>query len=269
MQDFIASGWEHNRATVITFFQDQALAAGRSASDGTAHWLKYQAAMEAGNATLMGDLEQQALDWNDINASSATESEEAWAESYTAQTVTSTAMTDEAIANSLRLKDAVVAHTVEILAGWTAMVEGMELAWGGHEDADNGLGGMQLSATAFREAMVGEGVGGTFGKVTDWAIGGFQAMGESWREHMHGMVEEAQAAAAGINKSLDSIPDRAVTVTTVHRSVYEGGGGVGAGGGGGGVQPIVINNKVSLSRREVTTAVAEDVFREVRRRVGS
>ena len=39
--------------------------------------------------------------------------------------------------------------------------------------------------------------------------------------------------------------------------------------GGGGTQPIIIKNTVHLSRREVTTAVAEDVFREVRRRVGS
>ena len=42
--------------------------------------------MEAGNAELMGDLEQQALDWNDVNATCATEEQAAvWAETYTAR----------------------------------------------------------------------------------------------------------------------------------------------------------------------------------------
>ena len=105
--------------------------------------------------------------------------------------------------------------------------------------------------------------------------------------------------AFAINASLASIKDKTVTITTVHRTVGIAGarafGGPvgagntylvgergpehftpnvsgyvspGAGGGGGGTQPIIIKNTVHLSRREVTTAVAEDVFREVRRRVG-
>ena len=41
-QDFIAHGWEENRALVITFFQDQAIAAGQSAQAGTDHFTKYQ-----------------------------------------------------------------------------------------------------------------------------------------------------------------------------------------------------------------------------------
>ena len=129
LQDFLDHGWEQNRATIITYFQDQALAAGKSASDGTAHWLAYQAAVEAGNSALAADLAQQAIDWADTNATAATDSEEAWAASYTAQTVTNTAMTDEAIANSGRLKDAVVADTVLILASWVLMASGMESAW--------------------------------------------------------------------------------------------------------------------------------------------
>ena len=124
--------------------------------------------MEAGNAELMGDLEQQALDWNDVNADSATESEEAWAASYTAQTVTSNTMTDEAIANSLRLKDAVVADTVELLTAWETMVDGMQDHW----DGDDGLGGMQDTAEMFQGALHGGGTGGIFGTITDWAIEG-------------------------------------------------------------------------------------------------
>ena len=215
MQDFIVNGWEHNRATVITFFQDQAIAAGKSASDGTAHWLEYQAAMEAGNAELMGDLEQQALDWNDINASSATESEEAWAESYTAQTVTSNTMTDEAIANSLRLKDAVVADTVELLTAWETMVDGMQDHWEG----DDGLSGMQDTAEMFQGALHGGGTGGIFGTITDWAIEGFQVMMESWREILGDMQDEAVAFAGNVNASLASIQDRTVTITTAHRTI--------------------------------------------------
>ena len=214
LQDFLASGWERNRALVVTFFQDQALASGRSAQAGVDHFTAYQSAMEAGNAELMAELEQQALDWNVVNAAAAEEQAAAWAETYTAETVASTTMTDEAIANSLRLKDAVVAHTVEMLATWVAMASGMQ--------------------------------------------------------------EKMQAVAANINKSLDSIKDRTVTITTVHRTAGIAGAtpnvsgyvSPGAGRGGGGTQPIVIKNTVHLSRREVTTAVAEDVFREVRRRVG-
>ena len=182
MQDFIANGWERNRATVITFFQDQALAAGKSASDGTAHWLEYQAAMEAGNAELMGDLEQQALDWNDVNATAAEEQAAVWAETYTAETVASTTMTDEAIANSARLKEAVVADTVELSAGWKTMVDGMQAAWEG--------------ATS--------------------------RMRTRWGEAMASVRNHASAMAASVTASVMGIPDRTVTITTTHRTVGGG-----------------------------------------------
>ena len=211
LNDFIDSGWEQNRATVITFFQDQAIAAGKSAQEGTDHWLAYQAAMEAGNAELMGDLEQQALDWNDVNANSATESEEAWAASYTAQTVTSDTMTDEAIANSLRLKEAVVADTVEMLGSWTAMATGMQ--------------------------------------------------------------QSMAAMAASVTASLASIQDRTVTITTVHRTISEGGGGSGGGAAGGSgvagrgstiVVPVTIDGR-EVARASTTHSPEYQAFRGIDR----
>ena len=82
-------GWERNRATIITYFQDQALASGRSLADAEQHWIAYEAAVEAGNSELAASLAQQAMDWVDTTSQAATDAEVAWAESYTAQTVTS------------------------------------------------------------------------------------------------------------------------------------------------------------------------------------
>ena len=125
MQDFLDAGWERNRATIITYFQDQALASGRSLADAERQWLDYQAAVETGNVSLASDLAQQAMDWAAKNTEDADLAAATWAESYTAQTVTSTVATDEAVANSTRLKDAMVLHAGEILAAWTAMTDGL------------------------------------------------------------------------------------------------------------------------------------------------
>ena len=125
-QDFIAHGWEQNRALIITFFQDQALASGRSLQESEQHWIAYEKAVEAGNSDLAAELAQQAIDWVDTTSQAATDAEKAWAESYTAQTVTSNEMTDEAIANSARLEEAVVADTVSMLDSWAQMANGMQ-----------------------------------------------------------------------------------------------------------------------------------------------
>ena len=223
LNDFIDSGWEQNRATVVTFFQDQAIAAGKSAQEGTDHWLAYQAAMEAGNAELMRDLEQQALDWNDVNADSATESEEAWAASHTAQTVTSNTMTDEAIANSARLKEAVVADTVEMLAGWTTMVDGMQEGW-------SAFGAEHATVSNTMRTGWSETVTDMQGR----AIEGNNALGAAWAQTTMTMQWDALRAAQGVNAALATIRDRTVTITTIHRSVKvsgkrAAGGPVGAG----------------------------------------
>ena len=122
---------------------------------------------------------------------------------------------------------------------------------------------------------------------------GFNAIGAAWAQVTMDMQWDALRAAQGINTALSTIRDRTVTITTIHRTVTskvagkraEGGPVTGGlsylvgergepevftpsesgyvspiGRGGGGMQPIVIRNTVHLSRREVTTAVAEDVF---------
>ena len=239
---------------------------------------RVESAAEVTDAMTLGSADQAGS-----SSQAATDAETAWAASHTAQTVTSNTMTDEAIANSLRLKDAVVADTVEMLAGWTTMVDGMQVE---HTTAS---GAMRDSWT---ETVTG---------MQDQAGIGFNAIGAAWAQVTMDMQWDALRAAQGINTALSTIRDRTVTITTVHRTVRAplagarafGGpvtGGLsylvgergperftpnvsgyvspGAGRGGGGPQPIIIKNTVHLSRREVTTAVAEDVFREVRRRVG-
>ena len=127
LQDFLAQGWEREpRARGDVLSGPGASPSGQELHRPADHFTEYQEAMEAGNAELMAELEQQALDWNVVNAAAAEEQAAAWAETYTAETVASTTMTDEAIANSLRLKDAVVVHTVEMLASWAAMATGMQ-----------------------------------------------------------------------------------------------------------------------------------------------
>ena len=311
-QDFIAHGWEKNRALIITFFQDQAIASGRSLAESEQHWIAYEAAVEAGNSELAADLAQQAIDWVDTTSTAATDAETAWAASHTAQTVTSNTMTDEAIANSARLKEAVVADTVEMLAGWTTMVDGMQEGWTTtqthvQDGSTEMLGSMQDGWIAFgvehttASGAMRDSWTETVTGMQDQAGIGFNAIGAAWAQVTMDMQWDALRAAQGINTALSTIRDRTVTITTIHRTVTskvagkraEGGpvtGGLsylvgergperftpnvsgyvspGAGRGGGGPQPIVIKNTVHLSRREVTTAVAEDVFREVRRRVG-
>ena len=125
LNDFITHGWEKNRAVVITYFQDQALASGRSLEDAEAHWLAYQAAIEAGNVELAASLAQQAVDWAEATGEAATAAAEAWAETYTAQTATSSEATDEAIANTERMRDSMVDAAVLILASWQEMAAGL------------------------------------------------------------------------------------------------------------------------------------------------
>ena len=95
------------------------------------------------------------------------------------------------------------------------MVDGMQDHWEG----DDGLGGMQDTAEMFQGALHGEGTGGIFGTITDWAIEGFQVMMESWREILGDMQDEAVAFAGNVNASLASIQDRTVTITTAHRTI--------------------------------------------------
>ena len=107
------------------------------------------------------------MDWHTQNKEDAdlAFSATTWAESYTAQTVTSTVATDEAVANSTRLQDAMVDHAGKILVAWTLMTDGL--------------------------------------------------------------ATQMAAAAASVNASLASIKDKTVTITTVYRTIRQGGGGGG------------------------------------------
>ena len=314
LQQHLTTGLEHGlddrAASVRAFFLRVRMDQGESWAEANADFQMFHNAMtnsdKATRERAAETADKLMADYLLIEGSSvdvADASEEAWAASYTAQTVTSVKMTDEAIANSLRLKEAVVADTVELLTAWRDMAQGMQDSWMGAgaeiestseytadaiiDDAgrvrttmdteiaavqttwtstlgrlrvltieatghiettwramvgnmvarwigDDGLGMMELRAIELLEFLHGTGTGGIFGKVTDWAIAGFDYMRTRWDGTLTVMEARAVTFASNVNASLASIRDRTVTITTAHRTVgAPGGGGVASPFGGG------------------------------------
>ena len=123
--------WAEADAEFIRFHEAQA----DSASKSEKAWAESYAAKLQEDYIAMQAMAENAEATATTAADTAESTAGAWAESFGAQTVASTEMTDEAIANSLRLKDAVVADTEAILAAWTTMANGMQERWMAATDA--------------------------------------------------------------------------------------------------------------------------------------
>ena len=125
-QDLIAHGWAERDAALYTFFQNQAIQSGRALAEADAQWHAYHEAMKSSDTEAMAAIEANILSWHETSADTAAENEAAWAASFDAQTVESDAMTDAAIANSARLRDAMIDHSKAILAGVKDMARGIK-----------------------------------------------------------------------------------------------------------------------------------------------
>ena len=135
LTDLISSGWADADARLFTFFQDQALMSQRWEGDtagalaaAEGEWHRYHDAMRTGDTKTMEEIERNVLGWTATNEGAAEDNEEAWASSFTAQTVESDTLTDKAIANSLRLRDAMIQHSKDILAATRTMADGIKAA---------------------------------------------------------------------------------------------------------------------------------------------
>ena len=135
MNQALADGLDERAAAVRAFFVQVRTEQGQSWADADAEFQRFHAAQadsasksekawaEATAARLMEDY--AALE---ATTETAAATAEVWAESYTAQTVTSETATDEAIANSERLRDAMVEHSQAILESVEAMAAGTKAA---------------------------------------------------------------------------------------------------------------------------------------------
>ena len=227
MTQAFTDGLDERAAAVRAFFLTVGMAQGQTWADADAEFQRFHAAQldsasraeqewAAARAQKLQDEYIAMQAQVDENAAAADTMREDWSSTFSAQTVENDAATDAAIANIGRLRD----------------------AWIG----DDGIGGMQDATANFLGALHGGGTGGLFGKITDWAIGGFQAMLESWQEILHAMQESMALAsaniaetAAEITASVESIPShKTITITTVYQTVGTPAGQLPAGGNGGG-----------------------------------
>ena len=123
-----AQGHDIRAASVLAMFRRVSDAAGRTIAESDAlferfHHASSDSASEAEQAWALAMAEKIQGEYAalEVTEASADAAAEVWAESYTAQTVTSTEATDAAIANSERLRDALVADARAITAAINAI----------------------------------------------------------------------------------------------------------------------------------------------------